>query len=650
MPSTIQGSTFSRSGSMSFHETYDYEYPEGLDLRPSSSLHKKLRDYIWERATESAKIMSMRFSSWNEVDQFLTAYKPVDQEEADVQSLDSRKPVSIVFPYSYAIMETLLSYLVAAFFRDPIFRYEGYSGDDVIGAILLEQVVNLHCIKTKVPLALHTMFRDCTAYGIAPVTPGWKTVMGKKKQEEGLLSSISQLFSGYKEEEQVLFEGNELVNIDPYLYLPDPNVSVDKVQDGEFVGWVDPTNLMNLLNEEEHDPEMFNVKYLKQMNGARKTTIYTGDSSGRHYKTGVMKNRNESGVLNPVDRIHMYVKLIPADWGLGDNEYPEKWYFQMVADEIIIKARPAGFDHGKFPIAVAAPDFDGYSATPLGRIEMLSGLQGVLDFMFNSHVANVRKAVNDTIIYDPYLINSADLEDPKPGKLVRTRRPAWGKGVKDAVQQLAVSDITRANISDASYIVQAMQKIASTDDPMMGSMRQGGPERLTSKEFQGTQVGAISRMERIAKVIGLQAFQDVGEFFASHTQQLMTEDVFVKITGNWQDLLMQEYGGQVNRGRIKVRPKDLDIAYDVVVRDGSVPGGNFSETWVQLFNILGQNPELAQRFDVVRIFTHIARNLGAKNVNEFVRKTNVNTMTAPNEAISQGVQQGNLIPFTGGMQ
>jgi hypothetical protein len=90
---------------------------------------------------------------------------------------------------------------------------------------------------------------------------------------------------------------------------------------------------------------------------------------------------------------------------------------------------------------------------------------------------------------------------------------------------------------------------------------------------------------------------------------------------------------------------DLDINYRVQVRDGSVPGGNYSQAWTQLFQILGSSPELAQHFDVVRIFMHIARNLGAKNVNDFVRKgAGIQPKIMPDQEVQQGVQAGNLIP------
>lgn len=619
MPSIAHGNIDAKE--TRFAKDLEYDYPEGIDLHPNSKLHKRLKNMILERARESANLMSTRFESWRKVDQYLTAYKRTDDEEDDVTSEDDRKPVSIVFPYSYAILETLLSYMMAAFFRDPIFRYEGYSPDDVVGAVLLEKVVNLHCNKFKVMLNLHTMFRDSFAYGIGIVAPVWKVHTRGN------------------------FQGNALENVDPYLYLPDPNVAADKIQDGEFVAWINQTNYMDLLSEETNNEDMFNVGYLERISNKR-TAVRVGDQSDRSLRTGSTKSENN--ILNPVDEIPMYIKIIPKEWDLGDGDKPEKWFFRLAADEVIITARPAGFNHDKFPIAVCCPDFDGYSSSPLSRLEILGGLQGILDWLFNSHIANVRKAINDMIIYDPYQVNTADLEDPKPGKLIRLRRPSWGKGVKDVVQQLQVNDITRANVADSSWIVQWMQKIGATDDAAMGSLRTGGPERLTKAEFQGTASGAVSRLERIAKVIGLQAMQDIGEFFADHTQQILEDDTYVKIHGDWQDVLEKEYAQSISRGRMKVSPDDLDINYDIIVRDGSIPGSNFSEVWVRMFDTLAGNPELSKHFDIVRIFKHIARNSGAKNANEFVRQGgNIQSEVMGDDQIAQGLAAGNLTPIGG---
>jgi hypothetical protein len=90
----------------------------------------------------------------------------------------------------------------------------------------------------------------------------------------------------------------------------------------------------------------------------------------------------------------------------------------------------------------------------------------------------------------------------------------------------------------------------------------------------------------------------------------------------------------------------LIVDYDVTVKDGTMPSGEGSELWVQLFQIIGQNPLLMQQFDTARIFAHIARGLGAKNVEEFKAKMpQVQAQVQPDEQVAAQAQAGNVIPI-----
>jgi len=646
MPYTVSGEPGQGSTTDFSDKSYDYEYPNGLNLKPDSEFHKELKGKILTRARESRNEMSKRYPSWNEVDKVLTTYIPLKDKERQLKQKDTAKPVSIVFPYTYAMLEALLTYLSMAFFQDPMFQYEGVGPEDVQGTMLLELLVRLHCIKTKVPLAVHTVLRNSLAYGIGPGAPGWTKLLGKKPINSEVITldkfgrkSISRKVTFV---ESMLFEGNKLDAIDPYMYLPDPSVSAHDTQSGEFVGWVVRDNLMNMLSEElSSDGEIFNVKYLKAIRN--KKSSFSIDQSSRNLKYGGQDPRNVTAAsTNHVDTIYMYVNLIPKEWKLGESEYPEKWLFALSSDEVITSASKVDHAHGMFPVAVAAPEFDGFSPTPIGRLEILHGLQHTLDFLFNSHVSNVRKSINDMFVVDPYLININDLKDPEPGKLIRLRRPAWGRGVDKVVQQLQVNDITRNNIADSAYITQWMDKISGADQSMMGSLRQGGPERLTRGEFQGTRGSAISRLQRIASIIGMQFMQDIGYMFAVHTQQYMSQDTYVKTIGRNQEKLTEMFGKQE---RVPVTPFDLSIDYDVIVRDGSIPGGNFSEIWVQLFQIIGGSEQLSQEFDVFRLFSYIATELGAKNIEDFKRNVNrIQPTVMGNEETMNEVDKGNLVP------
>jgi len=647
MPYIVQGEPSSWKDDIYNKKSFDYDYPNGLDLRPESDLHKSLRSKIWQRANESRMEISKRFSSWREIDRTLTAYIPLKDKEEKLQKKDSSKPVSIVFPYSYSMLEALLTYLSMAFFQDPLFQYEGVEDDDTQGAMLMELVIRMHCIKNKVPLNIHTSLRDALGYGVGIAIPGWRSTYGRKPVKSSIITQ-SELGESTSHQtdmvESLLFEGNDLSNIDPYMWLPDPSVASSDIQSGEFNGWIDRDNYMNILSEESRpNSNLFNVKYLKSKKDKRSTLALDQSDRQKRHGGSTDINRSMTQTVNPVDTIKMYVNLIPKDWKLGTNEYPEKWYFELASDDIIIACERADHNHGMYPISVASPEYDGYSITPIGRMEVLYGLQHTLDFLFNSHISNVKKAINDMLVVDPYLVNINDLKDPQPGKLIRLRRPAWGRGVDKVVQQLQVQDITRANIADSGYITQWMDRISGADQSMQGSLRQGGPERLTKGEFQGTRGSAISRLQRIAMIIGMQYMQDIGTMFAVHTQQYQSQETYVRLIGRYAEQLASIYGNKKKNAR--VTPYDLAVNYDLIVRDGSIPGGNFSEAWIQMFKIIGTTPELMQQFDTTRIFMYIAQQLGAKNVEDFRRNMDqVQGQTMPDEQVMNEVDKGNMVP------
>lgn len=635
---------------------YKYSYPNDLKLKPGSSTHEKLKNLVLERARASSITMSRRYSAWNKIDQKLTAYIPLDEYEKKVKNDDSRSPVSIVIPMTFATMETILTYLTSTFLQDTIFRYIGTGPEDTVGVKLGEKLIELQSHRFKHPVSLHTHWRDSICYGFGVITPVWEV-----RETTRVVQKPLQIFSALygtnivtdqlveQEETVLLAEGNNLINISPYAYLPDTNVPIHDVQKGEYVGWIDRDNLMNLLGREYYG-EFFNVQYLYHCNQKHSSihnqhyaNINRDDRGGSYHTIGTRPDGSDG--TNPVDVVYMYINLVPKDFDLGDREYPEKWFFALAGDEVLIAAQPMNINHGMFPVAVAAPDFDGYGSDPVSKLEIAYGMQETIDWLFASHITNVRKAINDMLIVDPSLVNMQDLSDPKPGMLIRLRSSAWGRGAKDAVAQLQVNDITRNNIQDTVYLADMLQRTTGATDSLQGILRQSS-ERKSATEVRDTRSSALSRLNRMAMMISMQSHYDIAMQLMFNTQQFMSETAYVDSIGRWGEDLALDYGLPMVGGKIPIDPRQLNVAFDVAPLDSSLNSGEYASDWIELYRIITASPELTMAFDTVKVFKHIARLMGATNTRDFERRP-VQPILADDSQVAAGVEAGNLIPLEG---
>ncbi len=632
-----------------------YKYPRGLDLSPGSGLHKKIISEVTRRARESHDIMSRRYDSWKTIDKVLATFVSKVEKVSAFNKGD--KTIPVIIPTSFATLETLLTYMVAAFLQDPYYRYRHVGPEDVIGTLLFERVINLQAHKMVHGLNLHTLWRDAFSYGLGAVSLSWYKHMGyRRKKVTTTLSSITGLFNTGKTKTVkrwiTLYEGNRLNNIDPYFYLPDPSVAVHDVQRGEFVGWVDRTSLTDLL-EMENEPGsfFFNARHMKGRDG--RSTIYknlgtssygirqspSGDTQGipRHDRA----ESSHSTTNKPVDLTYMYINLIPEEWKLGKGKYPAKWMFILAGDAVVVAAQPLNLDHNMYPIAVAAPDYDGYSVSPVSRMEIGYGTQHLIDWLFDSHIANVRKIINDTLIVDPYGVNMNDFKTGRPGGIIRTRRANWGRGVQGLVEQLKVVDATRGHLVDAQILTDIHNKSTGATDAVQGIARKGG-ERVSATEARGTQKSALSKLEKAAKIMAMQYHGPLSYMLASQTQQLMKEDVFVEVIGEYEQELLKEHGVKTSQGNVRVSPKDMILDWDMVPHDGTIPGHESPDLWIELLRIVHESPIIAQKYDVGRIFEHTARQLGARNIQDFIKKGGQlrAEVVSDEQALEAAAQQG----------
>lgn len=640
------------------------QYPRGLDLHPESDYSKWLVRELLERVEESHRFMNQFKPDWKQIDWKLNAYMPLDPKDEVIKQRDPRKPVNVVIPQMFASLEIFQTYMASVFLQDPIYRLTGVgTKQDVVATLLLERLLTRQHGWFKEPLKLMTMWRDAFAYGIGVVHPKWSKHRGQKTAEVELdmilIELLGELAAGaepgdvlrYAADNELIFEGNDLVNIDPYHLFLDPNTNPNDVQEAEFIGWIRRTNAMNILAMEA-DPEerRFNGKFVRSAaeRGLAKSR-YLDQQDGRTLPDHSQEGQLETRLTTVADEIHLFIKLVPAEWQLGPEEYPQKWLFTIAGDCIVTQAEPLGLQHNMFPVAVCAPNTSGHDCVPTSHLATTYGISEAIDWFLKSHVDNVRKSLNDIIVVDPGAIEWEDVTRPGPGKIVRLKRSAFRKGVSldTYIKQLNVVDVTRDHPAYISNLIQLHREMLGTNDITMGDMS-NMPERPGARGVEIVNQNSLSRLQLSALKIGWQAMNTLAWQESYNTVQFMEEPIMASILGRRANFLRAELGLPWDQEFVEVSPLDLSLNFQIEPHNGAIPDMENPQTWTTILQTLlgieGVPQQLLSQVGggILGIFLHWARLNGA-DLAEFLQQGGDQALqfqVAPDEQVGDMAAQG----------
>jgi hypothetical protein len=626
---------------------YRYKYPHKLDLNPKSEQHKKILGYVLDRAWVGRQALSQRFDSWRQIDKIGRVYIRPDDSEVKVKLGDPRKPVSLVIPTLVAVRDTLLTYLMAVNMTAPFFRYKGTGPEDTVGAYLLERMVDLQFRRFKNGVNIYHQWRDDITYGLGATAISWSSKFGRKTRIVRRPRQDTRAFLGFdpgfvREKisfKEKLFEGNEIINIDPYMLILDPNTSASNFQRGEFVGWIERTNLQDMMSRELEDRSIFNGKFLRHIDG--RSVFYDIDQSDRVPFTPDMYD----DTVNPVDNVVLYCKVIPQDLDLGNSLRPEMWLFQVSGDSMVTMAERVTLDHGEFPVSISCTATDGYSLSPTSRLELCYPMQETLNWFINTKITGARRSINGSLIVDPQMVNMADVYKPTPWKIIKLRQSMFNRDVRSAIHQLDAPDVTQAYVNDAAVFMDLIHRVSGAVDSLQGVFRKGSQD-VSATEAADLHSGALSRLNTIATLINLTSHWDMGLKFASHTQQFAELGEYVELTtGDLSKDLVEAFGSQRHRF---VDPEDILVDYDVVVNTSPMNSVDTVRVLSEMFTQAANNPVLAQKFDLPRMFTVLAQMAGFPNVTDFlINGGNVETQVAEPETVLSELDRGNIVPLGG---
>lgn len=611
-------------------------------LRFGSKEHNDILDRLKRRREMSRQVMSQRYDSWRKVEDSFRAYMPAsDADTLRKSAREAGRPqyTTLVIPYDYAVLMTAHTYYTSVFLsRDPVFQFSGRHGESQQQEMAIEALMAYQVGRGENMVALYNWLLDPGKYGVGILGHYWdeETITSSQIVNEDA-QAFGVTMSGKKKrvvrtQKVPGYHGNRFYNIRPQDWFPDVRKPIAKFQEGEFVaryaeiGYEDAKDMETAGAYFNVDAARgsWNVRMQREI-GSSQNTLPNQDNIDLAYIFAA--DMKGPGFL-PV--YEMYVKLRPNDWGLGSRSDREMWMFTFT-DDTVIQAAPMGMLSGKFPMAVLEYEPGSYYLFNRGLMEIMRPLAETMTWLINTHFYNVRKTLNGEYLVDPSKVMMSDFNNPNPGRAIRLRPGAYGQSLDMMMKQFPVGNVTQTHIQDSQLVGDMIQRVSGVVDNVMGMVNNGG--RKTATEVRTSSSFAMNRLKTNVEYFSAMGFAPLGENLLITSQQMYDLDRKYRIVG---DNLMP--GGDKF---IDVSPADLVGMYDFVPVDGSMPVDRFAQAslWQQLFAGMRGMPDVAKQYDLVQMFSYVAKLGGIKNIDRF------KIQIAQPGQMEQAAQAGNVIPM-----
>lgn len=616
-----------------------------FEIPYDSDQHRSILKDIRERHEFSRRYMERRYDRWRESEERFRTYRP--ESEEDKKKRQNRKTGEIEFvtleiPYSYAMLLSAHTYWTSVFMgRTPMLQVAARHGEPEMGVQAMEALLDYQVSYGKHTAPLFVWLLDVGKYGLGIIGSYWD----EEKRVISRMADVPATFYGVpvpgktKRVKQTAvvpgFQGNKIYNIRPYDFLPDPRVAIVEFQKGEFCGRLCDVGWNTILKRKEAG-RYFNTDVLKRFVKSKAGAAVSNEFLNREKGSEQIELpvRQDDGILRSgvsgtdnIGLLEMYIELIPAEWKLGTGTMPEKWAFTVANNSVIIGAEPLGLYHDKFPFDILEYEVDGYSMSARGMLEITADLNDIMTWLFNTHAYNIRKVLNDQLIVDPSRLVMKDFETKGP-RMIRAKPTAYGTDLRQAVHQLQVVDVTQGHLKDTQIVAEMMQRVLGINEAIMGQVNPGG--RKTATEIRSSTTMGINRLKTSAEYFSAVGFSSYTEKLIQNTQQFYDAEQQFKIAG---DLISGPRFMQVT-------PESIAGFYDYVPVDGTLPIDRFAQAslWKEILLGMSQMPQLAQSYDMGRIFAWMAQLSGLKNIQQF------RIQVRPDQQIANQVQAGNLVP------
>jgi hypothetical protein len=504
-------------------------------LKPNSKEHDALLEHCRALVDMSRETMSAYYDAWDKADN--TYRGVVDETESDRKAKQKNEPARMVLPFTYAQVQTYVSFVYSLFMQRPKFyELEGVGPEDVGSPERdSELILDGDLRANKWPTVLYQLLLDAARCGICATKHYWYEKSRKVSVEvpaQGGESFLGAPVSGVPVTQMVdklVRQGHKILPVSPYRVFPDTRLPLTRAAEGEFIGVEDEYSTTR-LREMEGDGMISNVDEIEPFAADAMLTerrLHSTNSTGKGMLTGLSGQSPGVCVVTEVQ-----IWLTPSKFEisegkpLGDSDVPELYVVWYANDKTILRVEPMNYPHDDFTIDIAQFNNDQQQIVNEGLAELVSQLQDVCSWFINSHVASVRKTIDTKLVVNPQAIEMKDLQNRSP--IIRLKPESARGGIDMWLKQLDVRDVTQAHVGDVQTLWSFMQTCTGINDNALG-LYNGG--RRSAYEARSVNAGAASRLKTGAAVLWETLFVPLGRKMLIDHAEHLTFNLFKKYVG-----------------------------------------------------------------------------------------------------------------------
>lgn len=578
-----------------------------LTLKDEPKELSDLRTRLQDLVRMSRNTMKEYYPIWKRNDQVYRGERMWDLEDRKAQKRN--EPAKVFVPMTHTQVQTFVSFgttLLTS--KDHFFELDGSGIEDAKPAKLAQATLQRDLEHNKWEgILLPQLLTDVARFGLCVAKSQWTretcpyqtTVPDPKfKPVPGMPTQVQPpMIQQWQEKTKYL--GNMIEVVSPFRWFPDTRLPLTRYRDGEFCADENEYSISK-LKKMEKDGEAFGVDNIPRL---------PDDAFSDRTLAGITQETNArfDPTINPRDSAHFVLitevelRCNPSQTLIAENTPIDPdlnadvvMLFWIANDGRIVSIRDSGYEHNDFLYDAAQFFNDQQRLCNYGIVELLGPMQDILDWLMNSRVTNVRKAVQNFLVVDPKGVKMSDVLDRLPVIRLNSAVPE-GMSIDNFIKQLQVTDVTSSHVADMGVVKGFSQEATGLQDNLLGQYAEG---RRSAREASNVNANASARVIVPLKGIWEGCILPLGRKMLSNLRQGLDDEQLVRIIGvqrfieNSQPDQNSPYSPPPVRAFLPVDKSQLVGAYDFLVFEGTLPSQRMAvaASILQLGEMLIKNP------------------------------------------------------------